>query len=315
MLPFASIPTIALALLLAASAAVAQTAPRKPVAAVADAIEANYFDATRGKTIADDLRKAAADGAFDALAEPAQLAEALTARLKPLDRHFRVTWSDSAGRTGPAAPPPPSGDGIERVDVLPGNLGYIKLAHFANIESGDANAPARRAIDAALARIADSNAIVIDLRDTRGGAPSMVGYLVSAFTPAGADIYNTFHARNGGTRSEAPDQPYGKPMLTVPLYVLINGRTASAGEAFTYTVKNAKRATIVGATSRGAANPGRFFEVGDGYAVFVSNGTPVSPVTKTNWEGAGVAPDIAVPASEALDKASELARKAKSTAG
>ncbi|MDC8013447.1 S41 family peptidase [Tahibacter soli] len=306
----ASIPTIALALLFASGAG-AQTA-RKPVAAVASAIEDNYFDAARGKTIADDLRQASADGAFDALTEPAKLAEALTERLKPLDRHFRVTWSDGAGRSGPSAPRPPSGDGIERVDVLPGNIGYLKLTHFANFEFGDRDAPVRRAIDAALARVAGSDAIVVDLRDNRGGSPNMVGYLVSAFTPRGADIYNTFHARNGGTTSEAPAEPYAQPMLTVPLYVLINGRTASAGEAFSYTVKNAKRATIVGETSRGAANPGGFVEVGDGYAVFVSDGTPVSPVTKTNWEGTGVAPDVAVPAAEALDKATELVRGPKS---
>ncbi|HJU38695.1 MAG TPA: S41 family peptidase, partial [Tahibacter sp.] len=166
---------------------------------------------------------------------------------------------------------------------------------------------------AALARLAACDAIVIDLTGNRGGAPSLVGYLVSAFTPPGADIYNTFHARNGGTRSEAPAEPYATPMLTVPLYVLTSGRTASAGEAFTYTVKNAKRATIVGETTRGAANPGRFFETGDGYAVFVSDGTPVSPVTKTNWEGAGVAPDVAVPAGDALDAALERARHEKTS--
>ncbi|HJU39056.1 MAG TPA: hypothetical protein VJ724_05735, partial [Tahibacter sp.] len=86
-----------LAALLFTATAAAQTAPRAPVAAVAAAIEAHYFDAARGRQIADDLRKAAADGAFDALTDPAKLANTLTERLKPLDRHFRVTWSDRNG--------------------------------------------------------------------------------------------------------------------------------------------------------------------------------------------------------------------------
>lgn len=292
--------------------AVAQIAPREPVAAVAAAIDANYFDAARGKRIADDLRASAAAGAFDTITDPQKLADALTERLKPLDRHFRVTWRAADGKPGPAAPPPPGGDGIERVDVLPGNIGYLRLTHFAHFEFGDDDAPAHRAIDAALARLAATDAVIVDLRDNRGGSPNMVGYLVSAFTPPGADIYNTFHARNGGTSSEAPAQPYAKPRLDVPLYVLINGRTGSAAEAFTYTVKNAKRATVVGETSRGAANPGGFVEVGGGFAVFVSDGTPVSPVTKTNWEGTGVTPDVAVPAADALDKAKELMHGAKS---
>jgi hypothetical protein len=33
----------------------------------------------------------------------------------------------------------------------------------------------------------------------------------------------------------------------------------------------------------------------------------INPVSKTNWEGTGVAPDIAVPAAEAFDKAYALA--------
>jgi hypothetical protein len=35
-------------------------------------------------------------------------------------------------------------------------------------------------------------------------------------------------------------------------------------------------------------------------AVRVPFGRPVNPVTGTNWEGVGVAPDIVVPADEAL---------------
>jgi hypothetical protein len=32
----------------------------------------------------------------------------------------------------------------------------------------------------------------------------------------------------------------------------------------------------------------------------------INPITKTNWEGMGVEPDVAVPAAQALDKAREL---------
>ena len=33
----------------------------------------------------------------------------------------------------------------------------------------------------------------------------------------------------------------------------------------------------------------------------------INPISKTNWEGTGVEPDVKVPASEALDVAKKLA--------
>src|SRR5690606_30188548 len=80
-----------LSLLLACPAVLAAApTPRAQVAGVAQAIEDHYFDPERGRDIADDLRSAADAGAFDAQAPAQALADALTARLRPLDRHFRV---------------------------------------------------------------------------------------------------------------------------------------------------------------------------------------------------------------------------------
>src|SRR5690606_34922298 len=94
---------------------------------------------------------------------------------------------------------------------------------------------------------------------------------------------------------------------TMPLYVLTSGRTGSAAEAFAYTLGNAKRAVLVGERTGGAANPGRPFDVGGGFSVFVSTGSPVSPITGRNWEGTGVLPEVEVESSEALGRAQELA--------
>jgi len=304
---------LAAVLLLSACAAHAAPVPRERADAVADAIAAHYFDATRGKAIADDLRRDAADGVFDALA-PQALADTLTARLRPLDRHFRVRWNDGAtgpaGASGPRRPAPPANHGIAAVETLPGGIGHLRLSQFAHFEFDNADAPERLAIDDALAKLSGARAIIVDLRGCRGGSPSMVGYLASAFVAPDADIYNTFHTRSE-TLSEAPTTPYAKPRTQVPLYVLVDGGTASAAESFAYTLQNAKRATVVGARSAGAANPGAMIDIGQGFSVFVSDGTPVSPITHTNWEATGVAPDVSVASAHALDEALRLARASR----
>src|SRR5687767_3490257 len=115
-----------LLLLLPVLAPAQPRAPRDTVAAVAQAIEDNYYDAQRGKQIADELRAANERGEFDARTVPLELASALTAKLHPLDRHFNVRWEAAPPAALPGtrrAPPPPRDTGVKKVEVLPGNLG------------------------------------------------------------------------------------------------------------------------------------------------------------------------------------------------
>ena len=286
--------------------------PRAVADAAAAAIEREYFDPARGAQIAAGLREEAARGAFDRLHHPLELATALTSTLKPHDRHFNVRWSaaaDAPAGARPSAPAPRQENdnfGNRAVRVLPGNVGYLDLRYFADFEFEASPAPARKAIEAALQLLAHVDALVNDLRDNGGGSPAMVGYLASAFVEPGRDLYNTFHTRTG-TESEAPAQVYPAPRTQLPLYILTSGRTGSAAESFSYTLKNAKRATLVGEATAGAANPGRPYRLPDGFSVFVSNGTPVSPITGGNWEGTGVLPDVEITSADAMDRALSLA--------
>ncbi|WP_332659318.1 S41 family peptidase [Brevundimonas sp.] len=328
------------AALMAAVPAFAQTpasapAPRETVEAVAGRIRDLYFDPAAGDRIADGLEAESAAGTFDSLTDPRDLAAALSRRLRPLDAHFSVAWDPNAPTgqgpavraAGPPAAATATGEpvrrvarpanpmearghyGFRKVEILAGNVGYIDLRQFSNIDFENPADPARRAADAALNFVADADAVIFDLRDNGGGAPSMVGYLTSAFTPANAPIYNIFHSREG-TESEAPAIFYPNPRLEVPVYILISGRTGSAGEAFPYTLQGARRATIVGEASGGAANPGGMVPVGGGFAVFISQGSPKNPNTGGNWEGTGVLPDVAVPWDQALARAHTLALEA-----
>lgn len=309
---------IAALLILTAAPALAQPAapaPRDTVEAVAERIRDLYFSLERGDAIADALEAEAAAGQYDSLTDPRDLASALSARLRPEDAHFVVMYDPNAPQAGAGSGGVRSQGadiqrlsnyGFTRVEVLPGNIGLIEMRSFANIDFGDPDDPARRAADAALALVAHTDAVIFDVRQNGGGAPSMVGYLVSAFTPADAEIYNVFHSRDG-TRRESPRTYYSTPRLDVPLYVLTSARSGSAAEAFPYTLQAAGRATIVGEATGGAANPGGMAPVPGGFMVFVSGGSPVNPITGRNWEGTGVIPDVETPSAVALNHAQRLA--------
>jgi hypothetical protein len=296
---------------------------------IAQAIEDNYFDAARGKAIADTLRR---DAGRYVSATDAELAAALTERLRPLDRHFRVALQNDVPVPADAAPrkrmlrrattgdqlpgmaprrerPRTPADhrsaaatGIRAVDILAGNVGYLSLGEFAHFEFDAVDDPVRTAIDTALGHIAGTRAVIIDVRGNRGGSPHLVGYLVSAFVAPDADVYNTFRSRFGNAR-EAPAENYARARVDVPLAVLIDARTGSAAESFAYTLQQARRAITIGETSGGAANPGAEIDAGNGFTVFVSTGSPINPISGGNWEGGGVKPDVEVPSAQALETA------------
>jgi len=57
---------------------------------------------------------------------------------------------------------------------------------------------------------------------------------------------------------------------------------------------------IVGETTGGGAHPGGPRRINDHFAIWVPSGRAINPISKTNWEGTGVTPDVDVPADQAL---------------
>jgi len=315
------IPLLAAAVMIAAPAQAQSVAPRTAVSQIAQAVEDRYFDIGRGREIADLLRSEAENGMYDSLTDPRDLEVALTRRMKPLDNHFSVTWRDPAAAPTPTEPVSRElesvplnigaarrGQGFLSVDILPGNIALVEMRMFVGFDS--AEAPARKQADAVLQMVSGADAVIFDLRDNGGGAPAMVGYLVSAFVPRGSNIYNAFRGRQGAT-PESPAEGYASPRIDVPLFVLTSGRTASAAEGFSYTLQAARRATIVGERSSGGANPGAPVGTPSGFSIFVPIGSPVNPITGGNWEGTGVLPDIAASSEQALDVAWRAALRAQ----
>jgi C-terminal processing protease CtpA/Prc len=102
--------------------------------------------------------------------------------------------------------------------------------------------------------------------------------------------------------------------LGKPVYVLTSKRTFSAAEEFTYNLKNLKRAVIVGEVTGGGAHPGGGHPINAHFGIGVPSGRAINPISKTNWEGTGVAPDIEAPADQALKVAHlEALKKVRET--
>jgi C-terminal processing protease CtpA/Prc len=117
---------------------------------------------------------------------------------------------------------------------------------------------------------------------------------------------NDFFVRETGRRQSfhttenVDGRRYGQ---SKPVYILTSNRTFSAAEEFTYNLKNLKRATIVGETTGGGAHPGGVRRINDHFGIWLPTGRAINPITGTNWEGVGIAPDIAVDPTEALPAA------------
>ncbi len=189
---------------------------------------------------------------------------------------------------------------MQTVERLDGNIGYVELRAFFPAEApgaGDAAAAAMRLL-------AHTGALIIDLRRNHGGDPSMVA-LLSSYLFSESVHLNSLYWRANDFTQQFWTFPYvpGPRFVDKPVYVLTSGETFSGAEEFTYNLKNLKRATIVGETTGGGAHPGDDFPITPHFGVWVPTGRAVNPITGTNWEGTGVAPDIRVPADEALDVA------------
>ena len=234
-------------------------------------------------------------GKYDAAATPGAFASALTKDLQSFthDKHFLVLADGVPPDDLPPGPPPPFGlYGFAQVDRLKGNVGYIVLNGFVG------KPDFKKGADRAMALIASTDALIIDLRNNGGGAAPSVAYLDSFFfdgkTPIDTDdiLWRKFGTNDAG-REVFMTEPTPVSYLGKPVYVIAGHGTFSGGEAFAYELQARKRATVVGETTGGGAHPVKFHPIGPGLSMVIPIGQSENPITHSNWEGKGVQPDIA----------------------
>lgn len=304
---------------IAQDAALTAAFKQSTIEQICELLNEHYVFPEVAKTTGDHLKSQFKAGHFDKYQDVKSFAEVLTteAQFIAKDKHLRIRPAPPGvsqvatleqkvdGRLQDMAWQRGSTAGFAEAKKLEGNIGYLDLRGFAPPQVG---APIA---DHYMALLATSDAIIIDLRKNGGGSPGMVQYLCSYFFDKHVHL-NSLYWREGDRTEEfwTLDKVGGKKMPDVPLFVLTSKYTFSGAEEFSYNMQTQKRATLVGETTGGGANPGGMMPVNDKLAVFIPTGKAINPITKTNWEGVGIVPEVQVPEAEVMDKAVELATKA-----
>jgi retinol-binding protein 3 len=320
-LTFAARTALALAAALPCPAAAEAPSRREVAEAVAATVQSVYVFPGKGAAAARLIRRRAASGVYDRLATAKAFVEALTSDLYSVtrDKHLVVRWSaagypaagdaltaDPAVRANELRQMKRSNYSMARAEVLAGNVGYLKIDQFHAAEDAGAT------LSAAMAFLANTDALIFDLRNNRGGDSAAVALAISYLVPPQTHLVS-FQSRGGAKEAQSWSVPFvlGGPWSTSrAVYVLTSEKTFSAGEEFAYDLQQLKRATIIGVRSRGGANPGVIQPISDHFRMFVPNEAAINPITGTNWEGVGVVPDVIVAPAQALATAHRLALEA-----
>ncbi|PWK14488.1 S41 family peptidase [Tumebacillus permanentifrigoris] len=274
------------------------------VEALAEQLTASYVFPQVGAAMAEAVRRKWLAGGYRHVESAVGLAEQLTDDLRNISRdlHVKVFYSEEliAHDDGEQLPYWQGAEavnfGFAKVERLTGNVGYLKLDAFLPPER------AGETLGGALAFLAHTEAMILDLRENRGGEPGMVQLLCSYFLAAQPVLLNTIYARETDTTRQFWSLPVlpGRRYLDKPVYILTSRMTFSAAEEFSYNLQHLQRATLVGEVTRGGANPGKVFRLQDHFRVFIPTQRSINPITQSNWEGTGVTPDVQLPAAEAL---------------
>lgn len=268
--------------------------------------------------IETDIRSRAERGEYASLALD-ELCATLTEQMQAIshDKHLRVFYNDAPRPTAEMnwgttewyehmrLKGSLSNFGLQKVEILPGNIGYLDIRQFFLVSlAGDT-------VVAAMNFLAHTGALIVDLRQCVGGDAATVALVISYLFDEPVHL-NDFYLREGNQTFQSWTLPYvpGRRYGDKPVFVLTSDFTFSGGEEFSYDLKNLKRATLIGETTKGGAHPGQRYAINEQIEMCIPTGRAINPISGTNWEGTGVTPDIEQPQAQALQTAYQLALRA-----
>ena len=252
-------------------------------------------------------------GRYDKYTDPREFADKINEDVISFiqDKHFRIVFDPETvleekknsiySETSTTEADKVSNFGFDQVKILNGNIGYINVTGFYNLKY------AAEPLNAAMAFVQNTNAIIIDLRNNHGGASDLGPYFSGFFFDELPKLLYDFYLRDN---DQTIHQQYwsstyvnGSKLPKVDVYILTSSFTFSAAEAFAYTMQSLKRATIVGENTGGGAHMWTGKIVTDKFFSHIPYARPIDPRTETNWEGKGVVPNVICDTDKALIQA------------
>ncbi|MEN7550495.1 S41 family peptidase [Rapidithrix thailandica] len=192
--------------------------------------------------------------------------------------------------------------GFDLVERLSGNIGYINYSGFAESNSSKAT------LAAAMNFLANTNSLILDLRNNRGGDGPMMLLFCSYFFEHQLALSKTYYRHNNKTvTNKTRSKVTGEKYLDKPIYVLTSKNTFSAAEALSYNLQQKGIATIIGEKTAGAANPVEMWVINNDFLFFIPVGNETNLISNTNWEHTGVQPSYNISHDKALEKAQIVA--------
>ncbi len=284
------------------------------VRSLSDKLQACYVFPDVAGQICACLQKHLEAGEYADIDEGELLALALTMHLQEVnhDEHLWVRWHSEPlpDEEGPLRHDHEWQDermlearldnyGLHRVERLPGNVGCLDIRFFHRPEWGGDTAVA------AMNFLADTNALIIDLRKCTGGYPGMIALILSyLFGPEPVHLVSIYWRDDDLTQQywTLPHVP-GRRFGDKPVYVLTSRATFSGGEEFAAILQSRRRAAVIGDKTDGGAHPGASYRIHPHFEVFIPVGRAFDPLTGKDLEGIGVTPDITIPQEQAFTAA------------
>lgn len=284
-------------------------------------IEQEYVFADVGKEISDQLNQNLAEGKYAGITDYQEFSDVMTSdlRSKNGDKHLALIYAPDVIKSIRESEKNKNDSleneilgvrqrrnfGFSKIEILDGNIGYLRLDNFY-----DVNQAGETAI-AAMQFLAHTGAIILDLRYNGGGNGNMIQLLTSYFFGNETQHLNTSYSRKEDFYYQSWSMPWvpGKRLENTELFILTSKNTFSAAEEFCYDLQNLGRATIIGESTGGGAHPVTRTVLNENFGAQLAIGQAINPITKTNWEGVGVQPDILINADQAKDMAYKEALK------
>lgn len=244
-------------------------------------------------------------GRDDRPVDPAVCAE-LQERARRFSRHLDVEWVPEGGLVPDTEsrgwPEPDAAEvAVRRADISAWHFGEIGVLTVAGLSPLVLAEPF---LDAALAELHGAPAVVLDLRANGGGdldtAMAVLGWLLGPEPVHVSDVVS-----KDGMRRWHSDPRAGLAPET-PAAALIGAGTYSSGEGLAYHFQAQRLGPLIGARTPGAADHVTPIVLHEHVRANLPRGYVVDAVTRTNWEQAGVRPDIPCAESEALERALAL---------